>query len=148
MWSNLIKEGYSFTQDKRKMNIDIIHKFLSQDSTWALGISREIVEKSMGNSLCFAILFYGSLVAFARVITDKSTFANLVDVFVLPGHRGKGLSLWLNQEILLHPDLQRLRRFILVTSTAKPLYAKFGFKGLLKPETFMEKYVPDVYSFT
>lgn len=142
---DLMAEGYSFTQDKSCMDINIIHDFLSKYSTWAIDVPKDTVQKSMENSMCFAILYKGTLVSFAKVITDKATFANLVDVFVLPAHRGKGLSSWLTQEIISHPDLTGLRRFTLATTTAKWLYEKFGFKSLSKPETFMEIYVPNIY---
>ncbi|MFZ2315196.1 MAG: GNAT family N-acetyltransferase [Gammaproteobacteria bacterium] len=142
---DLIAEGYSFTQEKSCMDINIIHNFLSKYSTWAVDISKDMVKKSMENSMCFAILHNGSLVGFSRVITDKVTFANLVDVFVLPAHRGKGLSLWITKEVISHPDLTGLRRFTLATTTAKWLYEKFGFKSLSNPETFMEIYVPNIY---
>lgn len=93
-----------------------------------------------------ALQFYKEkLVAFARVVTDKATFANLVDVFVLSDHRGKGLSQWLMHEILHHADLQGLRRFTLATATAHGLYEKFGFTALNKPDFFMEKYYPNIY---
>lgn len=142
---NLIMDGYSITQDKSYMNIDIIYNYLSKFSTWAIDIPKDTVKKSIENSMCFAILHNDSLVAFARVITDKATFANLVDVFVLPEHRGKGLSGWLTQEIISNPDLTGLRRFTLATTTAKGLYEKFGFKSLSKPESFMEIYIPNIY---
>lgn len=143
---DLIDLGYCFTEDKALMDIDIIHQFLSKESSWAQEIPRRVVQKSVENSMCFAILHNNKLVAFARVVTDKATFANLVDVFVLPDHRGKGLARWLTQEILAHAELQGLRRFTLTTSTASGLYEKFGFKPLTTPKVFMEIYVPDIYA--
>ncbi|WP_371850747.1 GNAT family N-acetyltransferase [Pseudoduganella violaceinigra] len=83
--------------------------------------------------------------AFARVITDRATFANMVDVFVLPGHRGQGFSKLLMESVLAHPDLQGLRRFTLATGDAHGLYAQFGFTPPSRPATLMERYCPDVY---
>lgn len=146
--SDLANEGYRFTEDKLLMDVDIIYGFLTEESTWARGISKEMVMKSMQNSLCFAILYHDALVAFARVITDKATFANLVDVFVLKDHRGKGLGAWLTKEILAHPELQGLRRFTLATSTANGLYEKFGFEPVEGSSLFMQIYEPDIYLLT
>lgn len=142
---NLIANGYSLTRDIAQMDMNTIYHFLSKDSAWALNIPHETVKKSMENSLCFAVLHKNHLVAFARVITDKATFAHLVDVFVLPEFRGKGLSKWLMQDIVSHPDLIFLRRFTLTTATAKDLYKKFGFDAVSKPETYMEKLNEDIY---
>lgn len=140
------KQGYQFTDNKELMNIDIIHQFLSNESTWALGIPKSIVQKSIENSVCFAILYQDQLIAFARVITDKATFAHLVDVFVLARHRGKGLGRWLMEEILKSPDLKQLRRFTLTTSTANGLYKKLGFEAVEGSKKFMQILNSDIYS--
>lgn len=131
--------------DKSRLDIDAIHAFLSRESTWALGISRAVVEKSIANSLCFGGYEDGRLVAFARVISDFATFANLVDVFVLASHRGRGHGKAMVAAVMAHPDLQGLRRFTLATSDAHGLYAGFGFTPLAKPATAMERYDPDIY---
>ncbi len=144
---HLIDQGYCFIQDKTQMDVAIIHNFLSTQSTWAINIPLNIVEKSIQNSMCFAILHRDELVAFARVITDMATFANLVDVFVLNKYRGIGLSAWLTEEILKHPELQKIRRFTLTTSTANKLYAKFGFQPVEGSKIFMQLYQPDVYTW-
>jgi GNAT superfamily N-acetyltransferase len=86
------------------------------------------------------------LVGFARIISDRATFAYLADVFILPSHRGRGLSLWLMECIVSHPDLQGLRRWMLATQDAHRLYAKFGFTPLKSPESWMEIHRPDVYA--
>lgn len=138
--------GLRITTDPAELDVDVIHRFLSEQSYWARGIPRAVVEKSLEHSLCFGGFLDGEQVAFARVISDYATFANLVDVFVLPEHRGKGYSKALMQAVLAHPDLQGLRRFTLATSDAHALYTQFGFKPLMKPDTFMERYVPDVYA--
>ncbi|MGV8925196.1 MAG: GNAT family N-acetyltransferase [Ewingella sp.] len=131
--------------DKARLDLALIHRFLSEDSAWGKGISAAVVEKSIEGSLCFGGYLAEQQVAFARVITDFATFANLVDVFVLPQHRGKGYSKMLMVEIMAAPELQGLRRITLATSDAHGLYAKFGFSPLNKPETFMERYQPDIY---
>lgn len=134
------------TNRLEEMDIASIHRFLTRDSTWARGISFETVRKSLQHSLCFAGFVEASQVAFARVISDFATFANLVDVFVLPGHRGRGYGKQLMAAVVGHPELQGLRRFTLATSDAHGLYAPFGFKPLAQPYTFMERYDPEIYA--
>jgi GNAT superfamily N-acetyltransferase len=136
---------YEITCDKARLDIDGIQRFLAQ-SYWAPGIPRTIVERAIANSLCFAILYENEQVGFARVVTDKATFAFLADVYVLPEHRGKGLSKRLMGEITRHPDLQGLRRMLLATRDAHGLYEKFGFRPLAAPDRMMEVHDPDVYS--
>ena len=104
------KDDYKITTDNSKMDVDLIHQYLSEQSYWAMGIPKEIVERSIINSLCFGIFYNEKQIGFARVITDKATFAYLADVFILSSHRGKGLSKWLLQVIHAHADLQTLRR--------------------------------------
>ena len=134
--------------DPAQLDIPLIHRFLSTQSTWALGISEALVRRSIASSLCFGGYLDGRQVAFARVITDCATFANLVDVFVLPEHRGRGLSKQMIDAVIAHPDLQGLRRFTLATWDAHGLYARYGFQAPSRPETLMEKYVPDIYAVT
>ena len=136
---------YEITCDKGRFDIEAIHRFLTQ-SYWSPGVPRTVVERSIANSLCFAVLLAGQQIAFARVITDKATFAYLADVYVLPEHRGKGLSLRLMEQIIQHPDLQGLRRMMLATRDAHTLYERFGFKPLAAPERIMEVHNPDVYN--
>ena len=131
--------------DRDELDIAVIHGFLSQQSTWARGISRELVARSIQNSLCFGGFIDRSQIAFARVVTDYATFANLVDVFVLPEHRGRGYSKQLIERVVNHPQLQGLRRFTLHTSDAHALYARFGFVRSAHPETYMERYSPNAY---
>jgi GNAT superfamily N-acetyltransferase len=128
------------------LDVAMIHDFLARQSTWARGISRDLVIRSIRNSLCFGGYLDHSQVAFARVVTDYSTFANLVDVFVLPEYRGRGYSKQLVANVMKHPQLQGLRRFTLHTGDAHGLYAQFGFGPALKPHTYMERYFPDVYT--
>jgi len=135
---------YEITCDKARLDIGAIHAFLSQ-SYWSPGIPRAIVERAIANSLCFGVLRQGQQVGFARVVTDKATFAYLADVYILPEHRGQALAQRLMEQVFLHPDLQGLRRVLLATRDAHGLYAKFGFKPLAAPERIMEIHNPDAY---
>lgn len=135
----------NISTDKAALDIALIHGFLSERSTWAVGMPLALLEKAIANSLCFGGYQDGKQIAFARVITDGATFANLVDVFVLPEHRGLGHSKSLVAAIMAHPELQGLRRFSLATSDAHGLYARFGFTSPQRPQTLMERYVPDIY---
>jgi GNAT superfamily N-acetyltransferase len=132
------------TTDPARLNIEFIHAYLTR-SYWSEGISREIVERGIANSLCFGVYEGGQQVGFARVITDYATFAYLADVFIIESHRGKGLSKFLVECIVNDPRLQGLRRWILATRDAHGLYAKYGFEPLAKPDRFMEIHAPDVY---
>lgn len=137
---------FQVSDDLELLDFDTIHEFLALHSNWARGIPRSTVENSIRNSLSFG-LFHGSRqVGFARVISDRATVAYLGDVFIVPEYRGRGLSKWLMQCILSHPDLQNLRRWILVTENAHGLYQKYGFTRLARPDRFMELYNPDVYA--
>jgi GNAT superfamily N-acetyltransferase len=135
---------YEITCDKSRFDIEAIHGFLTQ-SYWSTGVPRTVIERAIENSLCFGLLLEGQQIGFARVITDKATFAYLADVYVLPQHRGKGLSLRLMEQIIRHPELQGLRRMLLVTQDAHSLYERFGFRSLAAPERVMEVHNPDVY---
>ena len=133
------------SSDKSRLDIDLIHRFLSEHSTWAIGIPRATVERSIEHSLCFGGYENGEQIAFARVVSDYATFAYLMDVFVLPQHQNRGLSLRLLEVIKAHPQLQGLRRFMLASSNARGLYERFGFTALGKPEIMMEINVADIY---
>jgi N-acetylglutamate synthase-like GNAT family acetyltransferase len=141
---NWSKGEYLISTDKQKINTGIVHDFLTH-SYWAEGISMEVVEQSIENSLCFGVYHSGQLVGFARVISDFTTFAYLADVFIVPAHRGKGLSKQLLQVIVEYPALQNLRRFVLATRDAHDLYAQFGFTAFDKPERWMQRHNPGVY---
>ncbi|MBT2118996.1 GNAT family N-acetyltransferase [Dyella sp. LX-66] len=131
--------------DKSELDLALIHDFLATGSSWAQGISFDTVRKSIEHSLCFGGYLGGRQVAFARVISDYATFANLVDVFVLPAHRGQGYSKQLVEAVIAHPELQGLRRFTLATFDAHQLYARYGFTPPHKPDTLMEIYQPGIY---
>jgi N-acetylglutamate synthase-like GNAT family acetyltransferase len=115
-----------------------ICNFLRERSYWARGVTREIVDRSVENSLCFGIYLNGKQIGFARVVTDFATFAWLADVFIVEEKRGQGFSKKLVAAVLAHPKLQELRRFMLGTKDAHGLYDRFGFKPLAQPERFME----------
>lgn len=138
-------DDFFITTDRDKINLALVHRFLSEQSGWAKGIPFSTVKRSIDHSLCFSGLLHNRQIAFARVITDRTTFANLVDVFVLPPYRGQGYGKRLIQAVLSHPDLQGLRRFTLATSDAHSLYARFGFATPSRPDSLMEQYHPDIY---
>ncbi|HRE11001.1 MAG TPA: GNAT family N-acetyltransferase [Ignavibacteria bacterium] len=138
--------GYLYSTDKDKLQFDVIFNYLSKESYWAQGISREIVNQVIENSVCFGIYHGEEQVGFARVVTDKATFGYLGDVFVLKPHRGKGLSKNLMAFILKHPEFQGFRRWLLLTKDAQSLYSQFGFIKFHAPDRCMELWYPDVYS--
>jgi GNAT superfamily N-acetyltransferase len=124
--------------DPNQLDVDAIHRFLSEESAWARGIPLPLVRESIANSLNFGLFVGRQQAAYARVVTDHVTFAYLMDVFVLKEYRGQGLSRQLMASVMAHPTTKRVRRFMLVSSTARGLYEKFGFVPPSKPETFME----------
>lgn len=135
----------TISDDQSRLDIPMIHRFLSEESTWAQGVPLSIVEKAIRNSLCFGAYEGQKQIGFARVVTDRATFAYLCDVFTVTAHRNRGISRLLMEAVLAHPDLDGLRRFNLATSTASGLYSKFGWTPLSKPELHMERYFPDIY---
>jgi GNAT superfamily N-acetyltransferase len=140
-------EGYRVSNDASLMDITMIHHYLSVDSYWAQNIPLEIVERSIKNSFCFGVYQYDKQVGFGRLVTDKATFAYLADVFILPAHRGKGLSKLLLAAMHADPEMQGLRRWMLGTKDAHELYKQFGWKPLTEElfARFMQWYTPDVY---
>jgi GNAT superfamily N-acetyltransferase len=129
--------------DVSEMDVDAIHAYLSR-SYWAQGVAKEIVPRLLRGALCFGLFKEVAQVGFARVISDRVTFAYLSDVYVLEEHRGHGLAQWMLKRILAHPELQGLRRFMLATKDAHGLYSKLGFTPLSSPEIFMEITGPGV----
>ena len=125
--------------DPAGLDVALIHAFLSVESHWAQGISRERVERSLRHSLCFGAYDGARQVGLARVVTDHATFAWLADVFVTRSDRGRGIGTLLMDAVVAHPDLRDLRRFALVTSSAPALYARYGFTPLHKPDIWMER---------
>jgi GNAT superfamily N-acetyltransferase len=137
-------DQYEISTERGRLEIALIHDFLAS-SYWARGIPRDVVEKSIRNSLCFGAFHGGRQVGFARVITDYTAIAYIADVFVVPEHRGRGVAKMLMRAIVGHPELQGLRRLLLATRDAHGLYAQFGFQPLAHPEDFMTIHKPDVY---
>jgi GNAT superfamily N-acetyltransferase len=133
------------TTDPGRFDVAAIHRFLT-GSYWSPGIPRSLVERAIANSLCFGVLLGGEQVGFARVITDRATFAYLADVFVVEEHRGKGLARRLLEAIVAHPDLQGLRRMMLITRDAHGLYERYGFTVAKAAERIMEIARPNAYA--
>jgi GNAT superfamily N-acetyltransferase len=128
--------------DPVRLDVGLVCEFL-QSSYWASGRRRSVIERSMKNSLCFGAYLGARQVAFARVVSDRAVFAYLMDVFVLPEFRGRGISRALMRAIVDHPELQHLRVFLLATRDAHGLYSKFGFRPLAEPDRWMAIHNPD-----
>jgi GNAT superfamily N-acetyltransferase len=135
---------YSISTDSSRLDVGVIHGFLSKSSYWAAGREIEVVKRSLENSLNFGLYRGEQQIGFARVVTDYATFAWLADVFVLDDHRGQGLGKWLVEVILSHPRLQGFRRWTLATKDAHELYRAFGFRELKLPERWMERPDPQM----
>jgi GNAT superfamily N-acetyltransferase len=131
------REEFVISTAPARLDLVAVHAYLTR-SYWAAGIAREVVEKSVAGSLCFGLYEGSRQIGLARVITDKATFAYLCDVYVLGDYRGRGLAKWLMSVVRSHPDLQHLRRFVLVTRDAHGLYEQFGFSRLRQPDRYME----------
>ena len=142
LWS---RGDYEISTDPARVDAGLVHEFLT-NSYWAKGIPLATVRRSIENSIPFGVYYGQQLVGFARIISDLATFAYLADVFILPSHRGRGLSRWLMECIVGRPDLQGLRRWMLGTQDAHGLYAKYGFTAVQSPEIWMEIHRPDVYA--
>ena len=138
------KDNFTVSTDPAKLDRTLIHDFLS-NSYWAKNMPREILEKSIKHSLNYGVYLEDSQIGYARVLTDYATFAYLADVFIIETHRRKGLSKWLMECILSHPELQKIRTWMLKTTDAHGLYEKFGFGPPEKPSSIMEKRVVKNY---
>jgi GNAT superfamily N-acetyltransferase len=133
------QSDFLISTDKNKLDLKLIHRFLSNDSYWAKGRTLDVVVRSVENSLSFGLYKNSQQIGFARVVTDYATFAWVADVFILNEHRGQGLAKWLMETITSHPELQGFRRWVLATKDAHELYRQFGFIGLKRPERWMER---------
>ena len=134
--------GYALTE---QIDVAAAHTYLAR-SYWSPNIPFEIVERAVANRLCVAVRHDGEQVGFARVVTDRATFAYLADVYVLEEHRGRGLAQAMVRRLHDHPDLQGLRRWLLMTVDAHSLYEKLGWTPLAHPERGMERHFPDIYA--
>lgn len=139
------KGEFTISTEREKLQIEVIHRFLSEESYWAKERTKEQTLTAIKNSLPFGVYKGENQIGFARVISDFSTFAYIGDVFILEEFRGKGLSKWLMDVIVSYPELQNLRRWVLATKDAHTLYAQFGFHELKFPERWMEKPAPNAY---
>lgn len=137
--------AYEIDTDPARLDLEVAHDFIARRSYWGKGIPFDVFLRSVEGALCFGIYHGRTLVGFARVISDRATIAYLGDVYVDEAHRGQGLSKWLMQCVLAHPELQGLRRWMLVTGDAHGLYRQFGFTSLAAPERYMERLHPDPY---
>ena len=139
--------SWSVSTELTSKEEDIVFRWISQDSYWANGIPRAVFERSLANSLCFALRDRDqTLRGFARTVTDSATFAYLADVFIDPSERGKGAGHFLIESIVNHPNLQNLRLWLLATKDAHPLYARYGFEALPDPSVIMARNDPDIYA--
>jgi GNAT superfamily N-acetyltransferase len=132
------RDGYLISTDASMLDLEVVHGYLSR-SYWAAGVPEDVVRRSIENSLCFGVYRGEEQAGFARVVTDRATFAYLADVFVLEEHRGQGIGKWLVEVILSHPELQGLRRWMLATRDAHDLYRRYAFTELARPGIFMER---------
>ena len=138
------RDGYTVSTDAERLDIPLTAEFLAT-TYWAPEIPESVVRKAVAGSISFGLYDGDRQVGFARVVSDRATFAWVGDVFVLESHRGRGLSVWLMRCILAHPELQDLRRWMLASTTARGLYERLGFRQLARPELFMEIADPDVH---
>ena len=141
----LSPDSFEISTDKSRLELETIHRFLSEDSYWARNRTLNQTKTAIENSICFGVYDGERQIGFARVVTDKATFAYLGDVFILDEFRGRGLSKKLMGTIISHPELQGLRRWVLATRDAHGLYEQFGFSPLKFPDRWMELPAPDAY---
>jgi len=138
------KGEYTISTDRGRVDLAVVHRYISEESYWGKGRSAEVVRRSIENSLPFGVYRGAEQAGFARVVTDYATFAWVADVFILEAHRGRGLSKWLMETIISHPELQGFRRWVLATKDAHELYRRFGFQELRRPERWMERPDPNM----
>ena len=139
------KDEFTISTDREKLDLHFIHDFLSGQSYWLPGVPFERVQKAADHSLNFGLYYQDKQIGYARIVTDFTRIAYLADVFITDAYRGRGLSKWLIQVIMDHPDLQHLSRWMLNTRDAHGLYEQFGWTRPIKPETYLEIYHPDSY---
>jgi GNAT superfamily N-acetyltransferase len=136
--------SWTLSFDPRALDLDTIHGFLTT-SYWSPGIPRETVARAIAGSLCIGAYRAGRQLGFARVVTDRATFAYLADVFVLDEARGQGVGRAMVRALMEHPELQGLRRWFLATLDAHGVYEALGWQPIAHPERLLEITVPDIY---
>lgn len=140
------RDGYLISTNPDKLDLKVVHHYLSEQSYWSAGIPLEKVRQAAKGSICFGVYYGEQQIGYTRLITDAATFGYLADVFILDEYQGQGLGTWLVESILAHPACQGFRRWFLATQDAHGLYAKFGFEPLKSPEVYMEKVLFRKYS--
>ena len=139
------RDEFIISTDRTRLDLNAIQNFLENDSYWARTRTPGQTRTAIDNSICFGVYQGDRQIGFARVVSDQATFAYLGDVYIISEYRGRGLSKWLMEVIVTHPDLQGLRRWVLATRDAHTLYERFGFHELVHPERWMERPAPDAY---
>jgi len=134
------------TTDLSRMDLGRVHDWLARKSYWAGQMPRRVFDRALRGSLCFAAIKMDATVAFARVVSDRATFAYVSDVFVDPAHRGAGIGKAVMAAVVAHPDLQDLRLWVLATADAHGLYARYGFTPLAVPQRYMERRDAKIYA--
>ncbi len=142
---NVTRGEFTIDTERSRLDTDAIQHFLENDSYWARNRTREQTLAAIENSICFGLYTASRQIGFARVVSDRATFAYVGDVYVIDEFRGQGLSKWLMETMLAHPDLQGLRRWVLATRDAHGLYAQYGFTELKHPDRWMELAAPNAY---
>ncbi len=147
--NNLIEEflhdEFLLSSDPKKLDIDIIHRYLNKHSYWAQNIPLNVVERSLNNSLCFGLYRNKTQIGLVRVITDRATFAYLADTFIIDEYQGKGLGIWMIETVMKSSELQGLRRWQLSTRDAHKFYQKLGFQSLEYPDRHMTIKYHNIY---
>lgn len=142
---DVTQDSFRISTDPALLDLEVIYHYLSTESYWAQGIPFETFKTSVDHSLNFGLYDGDRQIGYARIVSDFATVAYLGDVFVLSEYRGRGLSKWLMATVMAHPNLQGLRRWILLTRDAHGLYKQHGWQTIASPDRWMEKHQPDVY---
>jgi GNAT superfamily N-acetyltransferase len=145
MKMELVRGEFELSTDKDRLVIDAIQEYLVEDSYWARERTLEQTKAAIEHSICFGVYHGVEQIGFGRVVSDRATFAYIGDIYILPEYRGRGLSKWLMEAMVGHPELQGLRRWVLATRDAHTLYEKFGFHELVHPDRWMERPAPNAY---
>lgn len=139
------QDEFEIDTDPARLDLDTAYDFIARRSYWSKDMPRSTFARSVKGAVCFGVYHDEQMIGFARVITDGATIAYLGDVYIDEAWRGRNLSKWLMRCIDSHPDLQGMRRWILVTSDAHSLYEQFGYSLLDNPDRYMERVVPNIY---